>query len=391
MAEETSRRNFLKVGLVGGVGALAGIGLGSVVGSTLRQGEVDRWRAEVTRLREDFGLPDVADTVNVYNWSEYIADGLHEIFRQQFGAGVNYITFESTDEAWATLVAGLSEFDVVMLTDYLIPDAIEAGLIQPLPKQFIPNMRFIAEKYEDPSYDPGNEYSAPYVWGTTGIGWNENLVDEDVTGWAQMFDTSANGFLARHEPKGITMIDDVRETIGAALKASGYSMNSMDPSHLEVAEELLLAQKPFLTDYADATAYIPSLANGTFAVSHAWNGDVFVAAEDSDFPIRYTIPEEGGTLWVDNMVIPANAPNPETGAAWINFILRPEVVAHITNWRFYANPSTLADTLVNPDVLDDPEIYPPDDVLAKLEIFDPLTEEELDLLDEIWERVRAGL
>ncbi len=389
MAEGVSRRDFLKVGVVGGVSALAGVGLGTLVGTTLKQPEVDRWRDEVASLREQLGLPPLVDQVNVYNWSEYIADGLLQIFREEFGVAVNYITFESTDEVWATLAAGQTPFDVVMLTDYLIPDAIDADLIQPLPKAAIPNMKFIADKYKDPPYDPNNDYSAPYVWGTTGIGWNEDRVTGGVTGWSEMFDANSGGFLETHNKK-VTMIPDMRETIGAALKFLGYSMSDTDSSHLNEAETLLKQQKPYLATYADATAYIPNLATGQYNASHAWNGDVFVAADESDFSIKYTIPKEGGTLWVDNMVIPTNAPNPRTGAAWIDYVLRPEVVAHITDWRFYANPSTLADTLVSQEVLDDPQIYPPQDVLAKLEILRPLTQEELEALDAVWTRVQAA-
>lgn len=393
MEEEkgTSRRDFIKIGVVGGLSALGGVGLGTFVGTTLKQPEVDRLNGEISDLREQLGFPPLADTVNVYNWSEYIADGLLTIFDEEFGVAVNYQNFESTDEAYATLLGGVADYDVVMLTDYLVTDAINDELLQPLPKQYMPNMKFIADKYVDPPYDPDNEYSAPYVWGTTGIGWNETRLGEGgVTGWAQMFDTSGGGFLQTHNKK-VTMLPDIRESIGGTLKFLGYSMNDTASSHLQEAEDMLKAQKPFLASYADATTYIPNLANGQFDVSHAWNGDVFVAADESeDFDIRYTIPSEGGTLWVDNMVIPANAPNPETGAAWINYILRPEVVAHITNWRFYANPNTLADTLVSEEVLDDTQIYPPADVLAKLEIFRPFTQDELDSYQEVWDRVQAA-
>lgn len=393
--EEVSRRNFLKVGVVGGLSALGGVGLGSLVGSTLRQPELDRLQSELTTIREQLGFPPLADTVNVYNWSEYIADSLLDIFNDEFGVAVNYQLFESTDEVYATLLGGLTEFDVVMLTDYLVTDAVNDGLIQPLPKQYIPNMKFIANKYKDPAYDPGNVYSAPYVWGTTGIGWNRDLVTpEDVDGWEQMFDTSPGGFLATYNGK-VTMINDTRETVGAALKFLGYSMSDTDSSHLSEAEALLKAQNPFLAAYSDATSYIPNLATGQFRASHAWNGDVFVAAEDAlaepnEYDIYYTIPKEGGTLWVDNMVIPANAPNPETGAAWINYILRPEVVAHITNARFYANPSTVADTLVNPEILNDQQIYPAPETLANLEILAPLSQAELDDYVALFERVKAS-
>jgi spermidine/putrescine transport system substrate-binding protein len=358
---KSSRRNFIKVGVVGAVGVALAI-------------------AGYTYLNQK---PPA--TVKVYNWSEYIEDSVLESFKKEYGIDVVYDTFESMDEARSKLFVGNSGYDVVVLTDYVIPDAIAGGFIQPLNYDNIPNASHVDDKFKNPPYDPGNKYTLPYMWGSTGLGYNTKEISEEVTGWSQMFDET---FLTKYDKK-LTMLSEARELIGAALKYTGHSLNSVDDNELEEAKQALLKQKPHLAKYADATDYIPGLAGGQFLMSHVFNGDLYVAQEDNA-DLAYIIPQEGATLWTDNMTIAKGAPNKDAGEAFINYILTPEVDALITNSRYYANPNKDATSLVSPEIATDPGIYPPADVLAKLEIERPFTAEEKAKWDKVYTEVTSG-
>jgi len=378
---KSSRRDFVRVGVAGA----AGVGLGAVAGNAIANSGFDAERARlqgrIDELEKKIGR-SYSGTVKVYNWSEYIAEGLLETFKDEYGVDVVYDTFESMDEARSKVFLGNSGYDVVVLTDYVIPDAIAGGFIQELDYDNIPSARHLDDKFKNPQYDPGNKYTLPYMWGTTGLGWNTKEVAEEVTGWANVFDES---FLKAYSKK-VTMMTEARELIGAALKYLGFSLNSVDDSQLKQAKEALLKQKPYLAKYADATDYIPGLASGQFLVSHAYNGDIFYAKEDNP-GIGYTIPEEGATLWVDNMTIASGAPNKGAGEAFINYVLSPEVDALISNFRHYANPNKDAMDLVLPTIRDDPGVYPPSEVLARLETERTFSAEEKAKWDKIYTEI----
>jgi spermidine/putrescine transport system substrate-binding protein len=381
IVSKSSRRDFIKVGVAGAVG----LGLGAVAGNAIATSSFSSERAQleaqVQELQKKIGR-SYSGTVKVYNWSEYIAEGLLETFKDEYGVNVVYDTFESMDEARSKVFLGNSGYDVVVLTDYVIPDAIGGGFLSELDYDNIPNAKNVDDKFRNPPYDSGNKYTLPYMWGSTGLGWNTAEVTEGVTGWGNMFDES---FLKKYSKK-VTMMTEARELIGAALKYLGHSLNSVDDNELQEAKQALLKQKPYLAKYADATDYIPGLAGGQFFVSHAYNGDIYVAKEDNP-DLAYTIPKEGATLWVDNMTIAQGAPNKAAGEAFINYILSPEVDALITNFRYYANPNKAATDLVLPTIKNDPGIYPPQDVLSKLEIERTFNAEEKAKWDKIYTEI----
>jgi len=359
---KSSRREFVKLAATGLVGAAVGAAVGSYYATQTMPRPVEK-EAEV----------------RVYTWSEYIYEGLIDLFESTTGIDVVYDTYESTDEMRAKVTPGQSGYDMVMVVDYMIPEFANLGLLAELDATLLPNLVHLDDKFKNPDYDPGNKHSVPYLWGTTGIGWNSARVQEPITGWADVFEPERVGKYA----KTVTMLDDMRETIGAALKYLGYSLNDLDDGHLEEAKEVLLTQKPYLAKYTGALEYIPGLAGERFTISHAYSGDVFVAAEDNP-DVAYTIPEQGCTLWVDNMTVLKNAPHPTAAHAWINFILDPAVMATISNNRYYANPNKDSFALLNRDVAEDPAIYPPEDVYEKLEIMKPNTPEELKKYENIW-------
>lgn len=358
----STRREFVKLAATGLVGAAVGAAAGTYYGSQTAQRPAER-EAEV----------------RVYTWSEYIYEGLIPLFEDMTGIHVIYDTYESTDEMRAKVTPGHSGYDMVMVVDYMIPEFVELGLLAELDHNLLPNVAHLDDKFKDPAYDPGTKHSMPYLWGTTGIGWNSAKVEEGIAAWADILIPEK---VQKYE-KTVTMLDDMRETIGAALKYLGYSLNDLDDGHLQEAKQLLLAQKPYLAKYTGALEYIPGLAGERFNISHAYSGDVFVAAEENP-DIMYTIPEEGCTLWVDNMTVLKDAPHPTAAHAWINFILDPSVIATISNTRYYANPNKESVPLLSRDVAEDPAIYPPEDVYAKLEIMKPNTPDELKKYERVW-------
>lgn len=361
----------------GVVGAAVGAVAGNYYGAQTTVGQEESLRAELEDLKKRLPVQP-EDEVRVYTWSEYIHEYLIDVFKQNTGINVIYDTYESTDEMRAKVTPGQSGYDVVMVTDYMVPEFVELGLLAELNTDLLPNMIHLDDKFKNPDFDPGNKHSVPYLWGTTGLGWNSAKVG-GVMGWSDVFEVEK----VHRYHKAVTMLDDMRETIGAALKYLGYSLNDLDDAHLEEAKNVLLTQKPHLAKYTGALEYIPGLAGERFLISHAYSGDVFVAAEDNP-DVKYTVPEEGCTLWVDNMTVLNNALHPVAAHAWINYILDPTVMAIISNSRFYPNPNKDSFPFLNAEVAEDPAIYPPEDVYRKLEIFKPFTPAELEKYQRIW-------
>jgi len=374
---ESSRRDFVKMAATGVVGAAVGAVAGNYYGTQTTLTQEQSLRAELENLKKKIPVQPESE-VRVYTWSEYIAEHLIEVFKMNTGINVIYDTYESTDEMRAKVTPGQSGYDVVMVTDYMIPEFVELGLLAEVDTALLPNTIHLDDKFKNPDYDPGNKHSMPYLWGTTGLGWNSAKV-ADMKSWADIFEPAK----VQRYSKTVTMLDDMRETIGAAMKYLGYSLNDLDEGHLNEAKQVLLAQKPYLAKYTGALEYIPGLSGGRFMISHAYSGDAFVAQADNP-DIRYTIPEEGCTLWVDNMTVLKDAPHPIAAHAWINYILDPTVMAIISNVRYYANPNKDSVPFLNTDVAEDPAIYPPEDVYKKLEIMKPVTPEEMEKYQRVW-------
>ena len=374
---ESSRRDFVKMAATGVVGAAVGAVAGNYYGTQTTLTQEQSLRAELENLKKKIPVQPESE-VRVYTWSEYIAEHLIEVFKMNTGINVIYDTYESTDEMRAKVTPGQSGYDVVMVTDYMIPEFVELGLLAEVDTALLPNTIHLDDKFKNPDYDAGNKHSMPYLWGTTGFGWNSAKV-ADMKSWADIFEPAK----VQRYSKTVTMLDDMRETIGAAMKYLGYSLNDLDEGHLNEAKQVLLAQKPYLAKYTGALEYIPGLSGGRFMISHAYSGDAFVAQADNP-DIRYTIPEEGCTLWVDNMTVLKDAPHAIAAHAWINYILDPTVMAIISNVRYYANPNKDSVPFLNTDVAEDPAIYPPEDVYKKLEIMKPVTPEEMEKYQRVW-------
>jgi len=324
----------------------------------------------------------LAKELHVYNWSEYIDPQIYADFETEFGVKVIEDTFASNEDLLAKLQAGATGYDVIVPSDYMVEIMINLELLSPLNYDNIPNFKNIAAKFKNPPYDADNKYSVPYQWGTTGIGYDMNVFAEPPDSWGYLFDPA----MASQYAGKISMLNDSREALGAALKYLGYSLNSTDAAQLEEAKQLLLQQKPWIKAY-DSEAFEDLLATGEIAVSHGYSGDFFMAAVEAE-QIGYAIPKEGATIWADNLCIPKTANSQYTAEVFINYLLRPEVSAMISNFTWYASPNDAANQFISAEILEDPAIYPPQEVMDKLEFIRDVGDATT-LYDRIWTEIKT--
>ncbi len=328
------------------------------------------------------GRQGLAKELHIYNWAEYIDPEIYADFEKEFGVKVIEDTFASNEDLLAKIQAGATGYDLIVPSDYMVAIMIELDLLAPLNYDNIPNFQNISAKFKDPPYDPGNKYSVPYQWGTTGIGYDTNLIAEPPDSWAYLFDPQ----LAAPYAGRMSMLNDSRETIGAALKYLGYSLNSTDEKQLEEAKQLLIRQKQWVATY-DSEGFEDLLAAGETVIAHGFSGDFFKAATEAE-QVGYVIPREGATIWTDNLCIPKTAPSPYTAEVFINYLLRPEVAAKVTNFTWFASPNQAAAKYIDPEILGDPAIYPPPEIMDKLEFIRDVGESTA-LYDRIWTEIKT--
>ena len=305
-----------------------------------------------------------------YNWAEYIDDELLAAFEAEAGINVEYTTYESNEEMLTKVESGAAIFDLVVPSDYMVDTMRREGLLLELNFDALPNAANIAPEFANPPFDPEHKYSVAYQWGTTGIGMSYEVLD--ILGestWAVIFDADTAALV----PGSISMLDDAPETVSAALKYLGYSIedviNNQNEDAVREAGELLRATNDRLLKY-DSVTFGDDLVNGEVDVAHGWSGGFALSIDEADAYEThvYTIPAEGGVRWVDNMSIPHNADNICSAHAMINFLTDAENGATLTNWTFYASPNSAATPYIDSEILEDPGIYPPPDVDARLEL-----------------------
>jgi spermidine/putrescine transport system substrate-binding protein len=325
---------------------------------------------------------ELADELHVYNWSEYIDPQIYEDFEEEFGVKVIEDTFSSNEDLLAKLQAGATGYDLIVPSDYMITIMRELDLLAELNYDNIPNFENISDTFRDPPYDPGNKYSIAYQWGTSGIGYDLNYFEEAPDSWAHIFDPA----IASQYAGKMTMLNDSREVIGAALKYLGYSLNSTNEAELEEAKELLIQQKQWVSAY-DSEAFGDLIASGDAIIGHGWSGGYFMAAAEAD-NVWYVIPQEGAVVWTDNLAIPKTAPSKYTAEVFINYLLRPEVGAKITNFTWYGSPNAASDEFIDPEIREEPAIYPPPEVMDKLEFIRDVGEATT-LYDRVWTEIKS--
>lgn len=312
------------------------------------------------------GVPDcepgqVDGDLRLYNWSEYIDPQLKDDFAAEFGVEVTEDFYDSNEAMQPIISAGNSGFDVIVPSDYMVSIMIQSGDLVPLNRDAIPNLANLAPDFASGlPFDPEGAYSVPYQWGTTGLGVDLAVTGDDVPrSWGLIFDEAMS---QEYGVAGsITMLNDPRESLGAALRYLGYSFNTTSEDELNEAKELLSDATGRLLAF-NSDQYTNLLVSGESAVAHGFSGNVLVGIGATDDPSQYVyfVPDEGGARWVDNMAIAKDAPHPCTAHTFIDFMLDAENGATLTNWNRYGSPNEAAEEFIDADILEDPTIYPAD-------------------------------
>ncbi len=327
------------------------------------------------------GLAWARGELRLFNWADYIPEEVVAEFERRYQARVIIDTFEAPEAMLAKLAAGGdAEYDVVVPPDYYVLEMARAGLIQKLDHAKLKNLKNLAPEFQNPQYDPGNRHSIPYLWGTTGIAYDREAVKKPVDSWGVFFDPEAYA-------GPCFLLDEMRETIGAALKYLGYSLNDTNPDHLNEAKELLIGAKKRCLGFAGGIEARSRLLAGDAAVVHAYSGDIVQIQEEAP-QVRYIVPKEGGTIWTDAVAIPKRAPHPELAYAFLDFILEPKIAAEIANYNAYATPVAAAIPYLDPALKANPAIFPPEEVRKKLEYIRDIGD-AIQLYDRIWTEVKA--
>jgi putrescine transport system substrate-binding protein len=343
--------------------------------------------------------PRSAGVVNIYNWSDYITPETLERFTRETGIRVVYDVYDSDEVLEAKLVTGNTGYDLVFPSLPFAQRHIAAGLYGQLDKEKLPSL---GNLYPDivaavgAEADPGNAYLVPYMWGTTGLGFNvakvrERLGDVELDTWAILFDPANAAKLA---DCGISVIDESQEAFAAALFHAGRDPNGASPEDIEAVRAAFAAIRPHIR-YFHSSKYIEDLANGEICLAVGYNGDVLQAAARAEeagngIEIGYAIPREGAMRWIDSMAIPSDAPNRDNAHRFIEFILQPDVIAPISDYVNYANANRAATPLVSEAVREDPGIYPSEEVMARLVSPRKLPEDQNRARVRAWTSIKSG-
>jgi len=336
--------------------------------------------------------------VNVYNWSDYIADGVVDDFTKATGTKVVYDVYDSMEVLETKMLAGGSNYDLVVPTDRNLARMIKAGVFQKLDKSKIPNLSHMWSFVTDhlKSYDPDNQYAVNYMWGTDGIGYNIDKIkaimpDAPLDSWAMIFDPKV---VSKFKDCGVELLDSPDDILPAALAYLGLKPDSKDPADIQKAGDLVASIAPYIQKF-HSSEYINDLANGDICMAVGYSGDVLQArsrAEDAknNVNIGYSIPKEGALIWFDSFAIPKDAPHPEAAYAFINFMEQPEIAARNSNYVSYANGNKDSQPLLDPAIAKDPSIYPPQEVLDKLFTTTPNDPATQRIVTRVWTKVKSG-
>lgn len=328
----------------------------------------------------------LADEIFLYTWVEYIDPEIKDMFEEECGVKVTETNFDSNETLLATLQAGGSNYDIIVPSDYMVQVMVEEKMLMELDYSVITNIANMEKLNTNQYFDPEQKYTVPWFWGTSGFAVDTNIVSDYTDSWSMVFDPNSP-YCGK-----ISMLDDQRETLGAALMYLGYSINDVDPAHLEEAKNLLIEQSNCVKAY-DSQTNDDLIIAGETVLGHIWTGDAILAGLP-DYGgregITYVIPQEGCTIWQDNMAIPVNAPNAYTAMIFMNFTQYPEIAAQNAEFVGYGSPNAAAKEFIDPEILADEGIYPPPEVAARLQWIEDVGP-ALELYDRIWTEFKASI
>ena len=317
--------------------------------------------------------------LHIYTWSDYKADGVVERFEEAHNCKVVIDTYDSNEAMYAKLTAGATGYDLLFPSSYMVKLLYKNKMIQPIDHSKIPNLSQLDPAYLALAFDKEMDHSVPYTVTIGGLGYLGSRVDNPVASWSM---------LDRTEFKGrMTLLDDYRETIGAALKANGFSVNTTDDAELAAAKETVLRWKKNIAKF-DNEQYKNGLASGEFFITHGYSGDVKLVKDEND-DVQFLVPAEGATLSIDDMVIPVGAKEVDLAHAFINAILEPVNAAELVQEIYYLCPNLGGYELLPEDFRNDPIFFPPSDVISKLEMLDDLGEANVKYT-RIWDEIKAA-
>jgi spermidine/putrescine-binding protein len=319
-----------------------------------------------------------ARQLNVYIWSNYIAPETVRRFEERHHVRVNVDVYDSNEALVAKMQSGNVDYDVVCPSTYTVQSLIAQGLLRELDFSALPHVSNLDVRFLGRPHDPHNRYSVPYFWGTTGIGYRQSKAGT-VDSWGALWDPRFRG--------RILMLDDAREVLGSVLKWRGLSANTTDPGPLAIAQRALVAQRPLVRAY-NSSNFEDVLLSGDVWLAQGWNGQ-FARAIAQDADLRYVVPREGSTMFLDSLAIPRGAPHPALAHAFLDYVMEAEVAAEICRTMQYSSPNRAAIALLPPAIRDNPAIFPPADVVARTEIIEDIGDATV-LYDRLWTEVKTS-
>ncbi|SDR14062.1 polyamine ABC transporter substrate-binding protein [Pseudovibrio sp. Tun.PSC04-5.I4] len=344
------------------------------------------------------GTAHAEGSLNIYNWSDYIDEAVLAEFEAETGIKVKYDVFDSNEILETKLLAGVTGYDIVVPSGTFLSRQIQAGVFQELDKSALPNLKNMWSVVSERTalYDPGNKFSINYLWGTTGIGYNvdaaaQRLDGKPVDSWEIFFNPA---ILARFQDCGVHVLDAPAELIPAALNYLGLNPDSHDKADIAKAAELLKTVRPYVQKF-HSSEYINALANGDICLAVGWSGDVFQARDRANeakngVKVNYIIPKEGALMWFDQMVITSDATNVKEAHIFLDYIMRPEVIAKSTNYVVYANGNEASQQFIDAEILEDKAVYPDDATLEKIYVTTPYAPKIQRIVTRAWTAVKTG-
>lgn len=339
--------------------------------------------------------PQLADTLSVYNWADYIDQDMVAAYEEEYGVDIIYDEYSSNEDLLAKLQSGATGYDVIFPSDYMVAIMIDLGLLHEIDTGELSNFGNLDAQFLDAPFDPGNQHCVPYYWGTTGLAYRagyEFFEENEPDSWAYLFDPA---LLEQFADDGISVLNDPRELTAAALIYLGHDPNTSSESELNEARDLMLNAKPYWKTFNSDDYPSSLLVPDEVVFAHGWSGGVATAywetydEETGDGNWYYSIPQEGAVKWLDNICITADTERYETAMHFMNYLLEPEVAGTITNYVYYSSPNAAANEFIDEELLNDPSIYPPADVQEKLVWLTEVNEESIHLYDELWTAVKS--
>lgn len=324
------------------------------------------------------------ETLNLYNWSEYMPQEILDGFEEETGISVNYTTFDSNEAMYAKLklLDDSSQYDLAIPSTYYVEKMAKEGLLQELDKSKLSNFKNLDTSFTNTKVDPENKYSIPYMWGSTGLAINGDTVDPaTVNSWNDLWSPDYKG--------QVMLTNDVREVFGMALLTLGYSGNSRNPDEIKAAYDKLTTLMPNVKTFNSDATRMPYI-EGETALGMTWNGEAVMANDEGLTSLVYKYPSEGAILWMDNFVIPKNAKQVDAAHKFIDYLLRPENAKIVSEEIGYASPNMAARELMSDEVRNNPTIYPSKEVLAKAEFQEDVGDDALQVYQQYWDMLKTG-